>query len=100
MRNDYFRPALVFSLLFCLMYFVVNNHSPHLHRVITLSIGLLNGLAMGLLFGRFISMEHALQNVHFIDDKTVFTFNNESNKENYNLPYYFSGKTKHQLKKN
>jgi len=98
-RTNYYRPALMFAFLFCFVYIIVFTAYPELHRIFTLVIGILNGLAMGLLFSRFISMEHAFENMHYINDKTVFTSVQDSTDDRSKTPFYMLGKAKRHLTK-
>jgi hypothetical protein len=66
-RIIYFMDAIFFSILYLAIYYVciINfRDNKVLFHNLSLLCGIFNGLAMGLLFGRFISMEHAFMNLY------------------------------------
>ena len=78
-KNNYYIPSVIFTIVFVIVYFIISvgndANSNNNHHMLTLLIGILNGLAMGLLFGRIISMEHTFQNIDYINNATVYIHN-------------------------
>ncbi len=74
--NHYFMDALIFTVMLVFIYLLFtrtqvlgldSHETTKLTNNFSLLIGILNGLAMGLLFARFISMEYVLTNAWDLD---------------------------------
>jgi hypothetical protein len=81
-RTIYFVDAILFTTCYLTLYdlmsvnfFQLNDHAIHIARHdLSLISGIFNGLAMGLLFGRFISMEHVFMNNKNITSSRLLSY--------------------------
>jgi hypothetical protein len=81
-RTIYFVDAIFFSACYLTVYYLIsenffrlNDHDITIARHdLSLVSGIFNGLAMGLLFGRFISMEHVFMNNKNITSNKLLSY--------------------------